>query len=190
MNKGRLAAIAVAAAVATVPSPASAGVSSSESYWIGHLYDDGVYALVTGPPFEDGCRGEGFTEELHLVEPPSGNFLVHDKFVNRANLFELAPWGVTEVTELLDVACEAVLTGVGTVPTPVAIGSVTEIWSERGRPRGAEDTIAIQNSVAGSVTFQDGRTVEVRGAAKFRLTFEDRDQPPEMTTTFLRLQVG
>ncbi len=51
-----------------VPVGASAGVVEPVPVATGYYYEGDGYALFTGPPFEQGCFGEGFpgSSEVHV----------------------------------------------------------------------------------------------------------------------------
>ncbi len=167
------AAIGLAAAFVLVlpAATASAGGSSYEDRQLAHFYFDEDYALFTGPTFDLGCLEEGFIDsESHIVSPGDGSEMVYSTFEDTLNLYDLSQWGVADAFELLDLACEAVNSGEGEVPTPIASGEGVIKSRERVSPLADGLVIRVQNSVLGDVVDDSGQVWSVHARAKFTIT--------------------
>ncbi|MGB3829130.1 MAG: hypothetical protein WA962_10180 [Ornithinimicrobium sp.] len=163
--------LATAMALAMPAATASAGASSYEERQIAHFYNNADYALFTGPTFDLGCLEEGFIESRsHIVSPDESREMVESTFEDTVNLYDLSQWGVTDPIELLDLACEAVVSGEGDVPTPIASGEAVIKSRERVSPLPDGFVIRAQNSVLGDVATESGQVWSVHARAKFTIT--------------------
>ncbi|MCA1784105.1 MAG: hypothetical protein ABR616_03875 [Dermatophilaceae bacterium] len=170
--------IAAAAAAAVTgltlgAAPATAGVSSSGESELALFYFDDEYALFTGPPFDEGCRGEGFQRVTsHVVETPSGIYNEHASGENLALLYDLEAEGVSSGFELLEKACAALEAG-ETMPEPVAEGTT----SDRRQAWEGIDKFHYRDTAVGTLKTPDGQTLKVHGRYRISVTFAEDGTP-------------
>ncbi|MEX1287707.1 MAG: hypothetical protein AB1Z57_07205 [Acidimicrobiia bacterium] len=172
MRSSRYLLLAVAAAVvlalpvvAAAEPPAESGVVVRTTFDTGLVYEEGGIFVVGGPPWEEGCLGEGFNDlPFQIVELPGdrgARFQMHFS----GEFISVYEGGYADVWELIGTACAAVGAGL-TPPQPIATGygrySLTEQFDGPGEGRG-------QNSLVGRVTTMDGRMVHVSTFAKYRI---------------------
>ena len=146
--------------LSVMATPAQAGVSERFTINVGLAYQADGYVLLTGPPVEQGCFGEGFPEtELHLVFPENGS--VHENWKQDGVGFYL--FEADSVGALLDEVCSAIAAGEEPL-APVGIGEGQILAVARGDAGG---TFHVTNSAIGAVTDTDGNTWSVNARAKF-----------------------
>lgn len=169
MRRGSVLLPALVLAAVGVPVGASAGVVEDVPVATGYFYEGDGYALFTGPPFEQGCLGEGFPEATAmLVDPPADLEHFSARFESDMLLYDLDALGLDSAGELLDVACTAVAQGSDDVPTPIAAGTGRVSFRERceygidgcGSPG---SVLHAKDDTHGTVTTADGTTLRVRG---------------------------
>jgi hypothetical protein len=133
--------------------------------------------LVTGPPFEQGCPGEGFT----LASMTS--ILKDGLYTSRMNVngTEMRLYEAPSFDVLINEACGAVFGG-GDMPQPIAfgVGSWTyKAWDQAYLPSSSFDPPAVgsrlANSATATMTFTSGMVAEVRGIADYVWTAEGPD---------------
>jgi hypothetical protein len=137
--------------VATIAAPATANEHV--------LTDEGLFdwfyesaeadlVLVTGPPFDQGCVGDGFT----LVSRKS--ILKDGLYTSRMNVngTELRLYEASSFEELINAACEAFFTG-GDMPEPIAFGVGSwkyRAWDQTELPPSSFDAPPVGAHIASS----------------------------------------
>ncbi|MGB7449028.1 MAG: hypothetical protein WA892_07865 [Ornithinimicrobium sp.] len=170
--------LVLAAATAVAAPAAHAGVSSYEDRVLLPYFENEEYALFPGPGFEDGCRGEGYVpHRTHVIRPTDDRIIACSKFTEDISLYDLSEWGVDSGAELLDVACAAVSTEEGAVPTPIASGIGTIVYRSALvdlDESGFVDTVLWR--VKGTVTGESNEVWSVRGLDKLSETYDGVQQ--------------
>lgn len=169
------AAIGLAAAfvLAMPAATASAGASSYEDRQIAHFYINADYAVYTGPPFEQGCLGEGFIESrTHVVRPTESREISRSKFEDRIQVYDNSEYGFTDPFDLISLACDAVFSGEGEVPVPIASGEGTVTSSQKVSVLPDGFVVQAQDSVRGDVVDEFGQVWSVHGLAKYTVTVQ------------------
>jgi hypothetical protein len=180
----RLLAATAAAALAAVTvgaASASAGSSGEEMVGIGRVYDNGHYALFTGPPFEQGCMGEFPLFPAHVVTAPGGIRTFTARGTNDAMLYDLTALGLTSGVELIGVACDAVFGG-GDVPEPIATGQTQDVLQGRE----TADAGQYRDSSRGTLYGTDGTRYEVQGGS---LEIGGSDTPDNLVEQHLVVKI-
>ena len=183
-------AIGAALAMALPATVASAGVSAYEDLPVRELFQNGEYALFTGPMFEQGCRGEGFSDfRSHVVRPGNGGLISRTKYEDSLHLYDLSEWGAQDAFDLIDISCTAVFTGEGPVPMPIASGEgdIRVRQQVSFRPDGGTDSN--QSSVHGTLVTESGEEWSVKGRVKFTITFNEEGNDVETDVRFDELKV-
>jgi len=174
-----LAIVAVWAAVIAAPAAANDHVMWDDAeYDFFYESAEAELVLVTGPPFDQGCIGEGFTVT------PRQSILIDGLYSSQmsASGVEMRLYSAPSFDVLINAACEALFTG-GDMPQPIAfgIGSYKYMAENQaflpyspsdGTSVGAHET----NSAWAMMTFEDGTHAQVRGNADYTWT----DQGPNI----------
>lgn len=170
---------ATAVLLALLPSPARAGVSGYATFEGGFVYGEDGMAVFTGPPFEQGCLGQGFpSSEAHLVYPADGTGdRLQARFDSAVMVYDLDALELSDPFELLGMACNAVFNG-HPVPQPIATGYGAATTVERclqpDAECGAPGTVFHgHNWVHATVTDTSGQELKVRAGAKFTVTITE-----------------
>ncbi len=130
----------------------------------GLVYDNGEYAVVTGPAFEQGCFGEGF--------PP-----INTQVVNRGNGTFSETWQIKDIRvmvfewegnvfDLIDLNCASIASGGAAVVEPIAVGQGRHSFTSRGDDNG----VHVQNTLTAKVTTTDGQRAHVNAFASVDLS--------------------
>ena len=196
----RLGAIALTAILFLVGAAgtAAAGVSFEDTFEIGYVYTDGFgvdEVLLTGPPLEQGCFGEGFPSGTgRTAETPAERTNTRNSTESDMWLYDMAEFGVTDPFEFLFLACTQIATG-GPIPVPLASGSGTVRLNEHCDWTDAVDgcfspgsVLHYTNSAQGTMTSTaSGDVFDVHARAKGSVTFV-ADGPPveDVQILFLR----
>jgi hypothetical protein len=128
---------------------------------VGLVYDNGEYAVVTGPPFSEGCFGEGFP-------------LTTAQGVNRGNGTFSETWRIKNINvmvfewegnvfELIDQNCTAIVNGDPLPVEPIAVGEGRHNF----KVSGGQDGVHIQNTLTARVMTTDGQRAHVNAFASF-----------------------
>jgi hypothetical protein len=129
----------------------------------GQVYDDGEYAVVTGPPFSEGCVGQGFSlTTAQGVSRGNGTFSQTWRIKNiNVMVFE---WE-GDVFDLIGQNCEAIFDGdPETMPVePIAVGEGRHSFKVSGDQNG----VHIRNTLTARVTTTDGQRAHVNTFASF-----------------------
>lgn len=154
-----------AAPAAMAAPPDQSGAVTRESLPIGLVYEeDGIY-VVGGPPFEQGCRDQGFAEPtFSFVNRGDGGQNV--RFTYKGERIMVFEGDYPNVFALIGEACAAVLDDDPSTnpPEPIAIGTGRYSLNERIDRDG---TLYGHNSLVGKVTTNDGRRVHLSAFAKY-----------------------
>lgn len=165
-----LAVIAVWAAVIVAPATANDHVIVDEGEF-DFFYENAEeeLVLVTGPAFEQGCLGEGFTTVTRQST-------LHDGLYSsrmHVNGTEIRLYSAPSFGVLVDAACEAVFTG-GDVPQPIAFGVGSwkyRAWDQTALPASSFEPPSVGshtvNSAWAVMEFTDGSQALVRGNADY-----------------------
>ncbi len=133
--------------------------------------------LVTGPPFEQGCLGEGFTVATMR------SVLIDGVYTSRmtADGVEMRLYSAPSFGALIDAACEAFFTG-GEMPQAIAfgIGSWTYLAENQTELPGSSFEAPsvgshITNRAKAVMTFEDGTRADVVGNADLVWTEQGPD---------------
>jgi hypothetical protein len=127
----------------------------------GLVYDNGEYAVVTGPPFSEGCFGEGFpTTTAQSVSRGNDSFSETWRIKNiNVMVFE---WE-GNVFDLIGQSCEAIVNGDPLPAEPIAMGEGRHSFKVSGDQNG----VHIQNTLTANVTTTDGQRAHVNAFASF-----------------------
>ncbi len=156
----------VATAAAADPPSASGAVTRSNEP-IGFFYEGDGFVLVGGPPFEEGCLGEGFLEPLiSFVARGDGTTLA--RFQTDGEQIRIYE-GDSFFEDVLFPSCDAIFDeDPATVPAqPIAIGSGRMSSRVRTEVDGIE---RVANWLNGKVVDQEGTRWHVRGHVRFTVT--------------------
>jgi len=161
-----LAIVAVWASVLVAPATANEHVTVDEGLF-DFFYEsvEDQLVLVTGPPFEQGCVGDGFTLVSRTSILEDGLYTSHMNVDGtEMRLYEAPSFDV-----LINAACEAFFTG-GDMPEPIAFGIGSwkyRAWDQTELPASSFDAppvgTHIRDSAWASMVFTDGTQAQVRG---------------------------
>lgn len=128
---------------------------------VGLVYDNGEYAVVTGPPFSEGCLGEGFpATTTQVVHRGNGSFSETWRIKNiNVMVFE---WE-GGVFDLIGASCEALAMGLPLPYEPIATGK----GSHSFKVSGDENGVHIRNTLTAKLTTTDGQRAHVNTFASF-----------------------
>lgn len=125
--------------------------------------------LVTGPPFEQGCAGEGFTLVSRTSILKDGLYTSH----MNTNGAEMRLYEAPSFEALINAACEAFFTG-GDMPEPIAFGIGSwkyRAWDQTELPGSSFDPPPVGSHIAhsawASMVFTDGTRAQVRGISDY-----------------------
>lgn len=114
--------VVTAALVVAGTVPAAAGASDTRPFFLAFVIQEDDLLVLNGPPFEEGCVGEGFvTSDAHVVDTPSDRENLHVRYDDEVRAYDMAALGFANFDELIGAACAAVATG-GDVPPALAVG--------------------------------------------------------------------
>lgn len=168
-----LAIAAMWAATIAAPATASEHVLNDEGLW-DFFYEsaEADLVLVTGPPFDQGCIGEGFTLASRTSILKDGLYTSH---IN-TNGTEMRLYEAASFDELINAACEAFFTG-GDMPEPIAFGIGSwkyRSWDQTTLPESSFDLgpvgAHIRDSAWATMVYTDGSRAQVRGVADYVVT--------------------
>ena len=154
--------LAVLVAATTGPAsarpPAESGNVERFEVEAGLVYGDGEYAVVTGPPFSEGCFGEGFpTTTAQGVSRGNGSFSETWRIKNiNVMVFE---WE-GDPFDLIGASCEA-LPEIFLEPIAVGVGQ------HSFKVSGDQNGVHIRNTLTAKVTTTDGRRAHLNTFASF-----------------------
>ena len=128
---------------------------------VGLVYDNGEYAVVTGPPFSEGCFGEGFP-------------LTTAQGVNRGNGTFSETWRIKNINvmvfewegnvfDLIGASCQLLAEEGKVFLEPIAVGEGRHNFKVSGDQNGAH----IQNTLTARVMTTDGQWAHVNTFASF-----------------------
>jgi hypothetical protein len=170
-------ALTALAAVTVGGSSASAGVSGEEDVVVARAYDSDRYALLTGPPFEQGCAGEFPLFPAHVVDAPGGVRTYTARATNDALLFDLEALGLDSVLDVIITACTA-LANDEEPPEPIATGTTHDVVNARETADGGQ----YRDSSRGTLYGDDGTRYEVK-AGSLNRGEDDQDNIVQMHLT-------
>ncbi len=102
--------------------PAAAGASDTRPFFLAFVVQEDDLLILNGPPFEEGCQGEGFvTSDAHVVDTPSERENLHVRYDDEIRAYDMAALGFADFDDLIEASCTAVATG-GEVPPALAVG--------------------------------------------------------------------
>ena len=165
--KGTTALRTVATAAATLlvavtvgSASASAGVSGDEDVELARAYNNEHYALLTGPPLEQGCAGEFPLVPGHVVNAPGGVRTFTVSGTSDAWLFDLDALGFDTVVDVIIASCTALATG-GELPEPLATGTTYDVFQGHETAGGGQ----YRDSSRGTLYGEDGTRYEVKAGS-------------------------
>ncbi len=137
--------------------PASAGppgesgnVERFEIEGVGLVYDNGEYAVVTGPPFSEGCLGQGFpTTTTQVVNRGNGSFSETWR-IKKIDVMVFEWEG--DVFDLIGLSCEALANGEPLPVEPIAVGEGRHSFKVSGDQNG----VHVRNTLTARVMTADG----------------------------------
>jgi hypothetical protein len=125
--------------------------------------------LVTGPPFEQGCVGDGFTLASRTSILKDG---LYTSTMN-VNGTEMRLYEAPSFEVLINAACEAFFTG-GDMPEPIAFGIGSwkyKAWDQTELPPSSFEVPPVgahtTNTSWASMLFTDGTRAQVKGIADY-----------------------
>jgi len=165
-----LAIVAVWASVLVAPATANDHVTVDEGLF-DWFYEsaEADLVLVTGPPFEEGCVGDGFTLVTRKSILKDGLYTSH----MNTNGAEMRLYEAPSFEALINAACGALATG-GDPPEPIAFGIGS--WKYRASDQTALPASSFEppaigahvvNSAWATMVFTDGSRAQVRGSADY-----------------------
>jgi hypothetical protein len=140
--------------------PASAGVSGDEDVELARAYNNEHYALLTGPPFEQGCAGEFPLVPGRVVNAPGGVRTFTVSGTSDAWLFDLDALGFDTVVDVIIASCTALATG-GELPEPLATGTTYDVFQGHETADGGQ----YRDSSRGTLYGEDGTRYEVKAGS-------------------------
>jgi len=165
-----LAIVAMWGAVLAAPAAANSDALITEGEF-DYFYENTAeeLVLVTGPAFEQGCLGEGFT--VATMRSVLSNGLYTSGM--EASGVEMRLYSAPSFEALINEACGAVFGG-GDVPEPIAFGIGSwkyKAWDQTSIPASSFEPPAVGshtlNSAWATLVYTDGSRAQVRGNVHF-----------------------
>ena len=149
--------VAATGPVSATPPDQSGNVERFEVH-LGLVYEDGDHAVVTGPPFSQGCFDEGFPHTTIQVVSRGNDSFSETLRIRDIDVMVFEWEG--DVFDLIDASCEA-LPEVFLEPVAVGVGQ------HSFKVSGDENGVHIRNSLTAKVVTADGQRAHVNTFASF-----------------------
>lgn len=139
----------------------------------GLIYDNGENVVITGPPFEQGCFGEGFPTTRSQVVFRGNDTFSETYHVAGVSVMVFEYGG--DAFDVIIANCDALAAGEPPVFEPIAMGEGRHSF----KVSGDENGVHIRNTFTAKVTTTDGRRAHVN-------TFASFDDGPEGAQNFVQ----